>query len=339
MSQKANPTLIGAFVLGAIAIALGAVIFFGSANLFAKKLTYLTYFDESVSGLTVGSNVKFKGVTIGKVTKVLLSFRGDDKPSYVKVLYEVDTDLVVKGLGAHVNLADPELNQKRVEGGLRAKLDFESLISGQLFMSLDYFKDPAPPSVEVDPADQQYLVIPSQPSDIQAILANATRAIANVASIDFLGLVKEVQGLLVSAREGIDALQLEKLGKSLNETSVALNNFVTGDELKGTLASLHGSFDELTTTLKNLDSRTAPALKNLGPTLEEAKRTMANLQKSTASLDRMLKPDSGFRYQLESSLSQLNSAASSIQNLSDFLQRHPNSILFGRKPAPQEAVR
>ena len=44
MSQKANPTLIGAFVFGSIIIAIGAVVYFGSADLFAKKQPYVTYF-------------------------------------------------------------------------------------------------------------------------------------------------------------------------------------------------------------------------------------------------------------------------------------------------------
>jgi paraquat-inducible protein B len=92
MSQKANPTLIGAFVFGAIIIAIGAILFFGSANLFAKKQLFETYFNQSVNGLGIGSNVKYKGVTVGKVTKVQLKFQGPDEAPIVKVLYEINTD-------------------------------------------------------------------------------------------------------------------------------------------------------------------------------------------------------------------------------------------------------
>src|SRR6266478_5855484 len=142
MSQKANPTLIGVFVFGAILIAIGAAVFFGSADFFSKKQTYVSYFNQSVSGLQVGSNVKFKGVAIGKVTKVLLGFVGEDKPVYAKVFYQVDENFVVKELGTNsggvnVDLSDPQQHMKRVEQGLRARLDFESLISGQLYVALD----------------------------------------------------------------------------------------------------------------------------------------------------------------------------------------------------------
>ena len=107
---------------------------------------------------------------------------------------------------------------------------------------------------------------------------------------------------------------------------------MTGEQIKGTLKSIQGSFDQLTDTLKRMD----PSVDNLKPTLDEAKATLANLQTSTAELARLLKPDSSLRYQLDGSLSQINAAAESIQRLSEFLQRHPNSILFGRKLPKEE---
>ncbi|MBV8901043.1 MAG: MCE family protein [Verrucomicrobia bacterium] len=337
MSRKANPTFIGAFVLGAILIAVGAVVFFGSMNLFSEKQVFLTYFNQSVNGLTVGSNVKFKGVTIGQVNKILLSSRGPAQPPYVKVLYAVDTRLVEKQVGAPVNLSNRQLNERRVANGLRAKLDFESLISGQLYVSLDFYKNAPPTLIPPEPGDEQrYLIIPSEPSDIEAIINNVTKALSNLGNINFLALAQDVQDLVTSAREGIDAMHLEKLGASLNQTTESLNQLVNGPDVKGVLTSLHTSFDQLTATLKHLDTELSPAAKNLNPTLDEAKQTLASIQKTVTNLDTMLKPNSGLRYQLDSSLSQLGAAAASIQNLSDFLQRHPNSILFGRKPARQE---
>jgi len=332
MSQKANPTLIGAFVFGAILITIGTIIFFGSANLFSKKHVYVTYFNQSVSGLSVGSNVKYKGVTIGKVSKVQLKFRGEDEPPVVKVLYEVDVHNLVNKLGIAIDFGERDVNKKAIERGFRSKLDFESLISGQLFIALDFYKDAAPPVLQDPDMLGGPLEIPPQPSDIDAILANLTKAIGNLGNVNFLALSKDLQALIVSARAGIDSMKLDQLGVSLTKTSDSISQLVNGGQLKGTLQSVQGSFDQLTTTLKKLD----PAMDNLGPTLEEAKATMVNLQKGTADLGRLLKPDSGLRYQLDSALSQISAAAESIQHLSDFLRRHPNSILFGRKPTNSE---
>jgi paraquat-inducible protein B len=331
MSQKANPTLIGAFVFGAILIAIGAAVFFGSADFFSKKQTYVSYFNQSVSGLQVGSSVKFKGVTVGKVTKVLLGFVGEDKPVYAKVFYQVDENFVVKEFGpnptgVNVDLSDPQEHLRRIEQGLRARLDFESLISGQLYVALDFIKVGAAPAVLHAESDEKALEIPVQPSDIEAILANLTKAISNLGNVDFLAISKDLQSLISSARDGINALNLADLGKSLD-------NLVNGPDLKGALTSVKTSFDQLDATLKKLDKELDPISNNLNPTLEEAKKTMAQLQSATAHLDKMLSTNSSFRYQLDNALSQIGTAADSLRRLSEFLERNPNSIIFGRKPA------
>jgi paraquat-inducible protein B len=328
MSQKANPTLIGAFVFGAIIIAIGAVLFFGSANLFAKKQLFETYFNQSVNGLGIGSNVKYKGVTVGKVTKVQLKFQGGGEAPIVKVLYEINTDNLLNKYGLSINLADRKLHEKAVANGFRAKMDFESLISGQLFIALDYYKDTAPAELHPE-GDTSIFEIPPQPSDIEAILADLTKAIGNIGSVDFASLAKDLQGVLKSAQAGIDSMHLDHLGNSLDKAADSISNLANGEQIKSALASVHDSFAELTVTLKNLN----PAVQDLKPTLDQAKIALTNLQKSTQQLDQVLKPDSSFRYQLDSSLSEISSAAAAIQGLADFLQRHPNSLLFGRKPA------
>jgi paraquat-inducible protein B len=326
MSTKANPTVIGVFVLGAILIAIGAVFFFGSADLFAKKQTYVSYFAQSVSGLQTGSNVKFKGVNIGKVTRVLLGV-GKDQPVYAKVFYQIDQTVFDRDFGgtSRFNLFDVEGTKKRVEQGLRVRLDFESLISGQLYMALDFIKDPAPFTYHDNPSDYA-LEIPVQPSDIEAIVSNLTKAISNLGNVDFLAISKDLQSLILSAKDGIDSLKLAEVGDSLN-------HLVNGPELKGALTSVKDAFDQMDVTLKKFQSELDPITANLNPTLEEAKKTMAQLEDATHQLDRMLSSNSSFRYQLDSTLSQIGSAADALQRLSEFLERNPNSILFGRKPA------
>ena len=124
-------------------------------------------------------------------------------------------------------------------------------------------------------------------------------------------------------------MHLDQLGGSLDKAANSISNLANGEEVKSALASVRESFDQLTVTLKSLN----PAVGDLKPTLDQAKAALTNLQKSTAQLDQLLKPDSSFRYQLDSSLSEISAAAAAIQQLADFLQRHPNSLLFGRKPA------
>ena len=220
---------------------------------------------------------------------------------------------------------DVEGTKKRVDEGLRARLDFESLISGQLFVSVDFIKDAAPFTYHENPSDNA-LEIPVQPSDIEAIVTNLTKAISNLGNVDFLAISKDLQALIVSAKNGVDSLDLAGIGDSVNK-------LVNGPELKGALTSVKTAFDQLDVTLKKLQDELEPISANLNPTLEEAKKTMAQLEEATRNLDKMLSSNSSFRYQLDSTLSQIGSAADALQRLSEFLERNPNSILFGRKPA------
>ena len=326
MSQRANPTLIGAFVLGAAVIAVGAIVFFGSANLFAKKQDFVTYFNQSVNGLGIGSNVKYKGVTVGKVTRLELRFQGKDEPPVVRVQYEINTDNLRNKFGLTLPIGNPEFHKRSVQNGFRAKLDFESLISGQLFIALDFYKSALPATLH--PQQDSILEIPPLPSDIDTILANLTKAVGNLGTVDFSALAKDLQEVLRSVINGINALNLEKLGNSVGHAADSISGLANGEQVKSALGSVRQSFDQLTTTLKNLD----PSIKDLRPTLDAAKSALANLQKSTAELAILLRPDSSLRYQLDNSLSQISAAAVSIQQLSDFLHSHPNSLIFGRKP-------
>jgi len=330
MSKKANPALIGAFVFGAILIAIGAVIFFGATNLFTKRAVRVSFFDQSVSGLGIGANVKFKGVTIGKVTRVALAYRGEGRTAFVKVFYEIDPTVVERGVGAKVELFDRKLHLRLVEQGLRARLDFESLISGQLYIALDFYKNATPAVFHKEYLTGDEFEIPVQPSDIEAILGNLTKAISNLGNVDFLAISKDLQSLLTSTREGIDSMKLDKLGASLTHAADAVSNLASSEDVKGALTSVHQAFDQLNVTFKKLETETLT--KNLNPTLDQAKATLIQLKESTAELNRMLKPNSGFRYQLDSSLSQIGAAADALQRLSEFLERNPNSIIFGRRP-------
>ena len=72
MSKKSNPTVIGAFVVGAVVLLAVGVSLFGGAQLFAPKSIVVTYFEGSVKGLRIGSNVLFRGVRVGFVSDIQL---------------------------------------------------------------------------------------------------------------------------------------------------------------------------------------------------------------------------------------------------------------------------
>jgi paraquat-inducible protein B len=331
MSKKTNPTYIGIFVLGAILIAAGAVMFFGTTKLFTRTKTYVCFFEQSVAGIQVGSAVKFKGVPVGQVTKIQMRF-DEDKPTYVKVVFDLNADLIVNSLGANVDLFNENFNRKQVKRGLRASLSYESFITGQLYLELDYHAD-APPPIYLQ-TQAQYTEIPTLPSNIEAIVEEAQKAIGNLGKIDFQGLSRDLEDVLTSTRKSIADIKFDELSASVRRTADSISGLASSPELNDALVSLKGAFDHLSSTLQTLQGQIDPVANALQPDLVELRKTLVELQKTSGSVNSTLAPDGDLRYQLSGTLSQLNNMAKALEQLSEFLERNPNSLIFGRKPAP-----
>ena len=137
MSRKANKTAIGAFVVSAVALLIIGVLAFGTGALFKHSRKYILFFDGSVKGLSVGAPVIFRGVRIGTVSKINLFYDQKEKD----VLIAVITDLELSFLNSAPNkLPYPDYN-KLIEHGLRARLEIQSFITGQLMISFDFYPD------------------------------------------------------------------------------------------------------------------------------------------------------------------------------------------------------
>ena len=90
MNKKISPTLIGAFVVGAVALIVIAILVFGSGRLFRQSRDFVLYFDNSVNGLRVGAPVKFKGVEVGSVKDIRLQLEQGKLINKIPVIIEID---------------------------------------------------------------------------------------------------------------------------------------------------------------------------------------------------------------------------------------------------------
>ena len=134
MSKQANPTIIGAFVVGAIVLIATAFELFGGSQILAEKYRYVAMFDEPTNGLRVGANVLLNGVRVGYVSDIDLII--DD------VNYETDTQVVLELLPDDIKTKSgqklgtdsaPFLDHDTLinKAGLRATLEIESFVTGQ----------------------------------------------------------------------------------------------------------------------------------------------------------------------------------------------------------------
>src|SRR3954466_4259375 len=117
MRKKLSPTLIGAFVLGAIGLLVATIFILGSGKLFLHSRDFVLYFDGSVNGLRVGAPVKFKGVEIGSVKDILLRLGSDMSVQRIPVIIRVDAEKITKRGGRGAVLTDPEVGKALIDQG------------------------------------------------------------------------------------------------------------------------------------------------------------------------------------------------------------------------------
>ncbi len=334
MSKKASPTLVGLFVLGAIFIAVGAIVFFGTTKLFTEEKTFVCFFKESVTGLQVGAAVKFKGVPIGQVTKIQIRFN-PDATTYIKILFEINADLLVNNLGADVNIFDAAEGRKQIERGLRATLKSESLITGMLYLELDYHPDAPPPVFLQDEkssaGEERYAEMPTLPSTIEAIIENASKAIAKLSKIDFESIGKNLENLVATADKSLSEAQFGELSRAVQGAANSINELASSPDLKQAVVAARGALNDLSETLITLQ-------KQIDPVAMQFTKTLGGLDQAAVQVDSALAVHGDLRSQLTDTLGELGEMAQALQRLSEFLERNPNSIIFGRKP-PAKSVK
>src|SRR5713226_10746088 len=98
MARQPKKAVIGAFVVGAVALAVVAIVVFGSGRFFQKRFTFVMFFSGSITGLSVGSPVEFRGVRVGQVTKIAAVFDPQALSIAIPVYIEIDPkSLIVLG--------------------------------------------------------------------------------------------------------------------------------------------------------------------------------------------------------------------------------------------------
>ena len=216
MTKQANKTLIGIFVVGAVALVVAGVMIFGSGKFFAERHRLVMYFDGSVSGLNVGAPVVFRGVKIGTVTDIVLRADPADMSIQIPVFIEIEPNRFERIGKARDKRNLEEAVQLLINRGLRARLDVQSLVTGQLLIELDFHPDKP---VRLVGMDTEYLEIPTIPSSWDE-LADTFQKLP----------LTELVGKLTSAIEGIERTvnspEVGKGLKNLNETMEDIQKLV-----------------------------------------------------------------------------------------------------------------
>ena len=319
MGNKANPAKIGAFVVGAVVLAVAGILIFGSGQLFKHTGQYVLFFPGAVDGLNVGAPVKFKGVEIGSVKDIRLRFGEQGLISAervaegirIPVIIELDYDKL-RGRGGTSAATSEQGVKKLIDLGLRGQLNSQSLVTGLLFVQLNFAPDA--PAIFVLPPGGDLPEIPTIPTTIE-----------------------QVQNAAENVFRQLQEAHIEKLVTSLTATSDSINNVVTTPELKAALQALPTTVANLNQTVTDirelslhLDTKAGPLLDSLKGTSDKGGVALDQARVTLQTVDTFVEPESPLSTQLSGSLQEVSDAARALRLLATYLERNPSALVRGR---------
>jgi paraquat-inducible protein B len=245
--------------------------------------TFVLYFDESVRGLEKGAPVDFRGVNVGEVHEVDIEFDRKTKTVRIPVIIRFYPDRLARRefkQGVKVTeLERREVIDAMVARGLRAQLRSASLLTGQLYVSFDFFATAKAARIDWTTRPPTVPTVPGSLTDLESSLASILRKVDKIPFEDIS----------------------DDLRRALNRTETALK-----------------ATEEL---MQRLDKDVAPEAR---AALIEAKRAMTDAQKVLAT-------DSPLQEDARKALNEVSRAARSLRALTDYLERHPESLIRGKR--------
>lgn len=333
MSRQANPTLIGAFVLGALALAVAATLLLAGGGWFGEKRQHVMYFEGAAQGLQVGAPVMFLGVKVGTVKQIQLGLDGEGHRFVVPVTVEVLPHVVRTRGGEHVDLRDRDTVRRLVERGLRARLRMQSLLTGQLYVDLDFHPDKPAHFVALDAGVSE---IPTIRTTVQELTAKLEafpieKFLTDVAAIgDAVNALLTAQGTQDLPRRLQATLRhLESLAARLDAQAAPLLADARTDlaEMRQALVSAQAALTKLETaadrvaTLAGADSQ---VVRNMTRASDE-------LAQAAAAMRALSAPESPTVQQANAALKEIARAADALRKLAETLEEQPDAIYRGKR--------
>jgi len=322
MNGKASKAAIGAFVLGALVLLVVGVLVFGAGRIFSDTRKFVVYFEGSVKGLNIGSPVMFRGVKIGSVSDIRIAFDPQKMSAIIPIVIDIDRDKFQGGE------SDRKYFRELVDRGLRAQLQMQSIVTGQLAIYLDFFPDSP---VVLRGEGSEYPEIPS-------ILSKTEEFQKTLAELPLEELVDKMH----SAMEGVDRLvnspQLHAAVGSLDTTAKEVQEMVRSLDLEikalgqeGRLAAEAATkaFQEVERLMAMREGASGEIARNLNETMADARASFAKTRETLEAV-RQTASDERSTYELRRAMRELAEAARSINTLADYLERHPEALLRGK---------
>lgn len=316
--NRANPKIVGAFIIGGsllLLLAIGALV---SGRFFTKSTSFCVFFPESVRGLQIGSPVTFRGVPLGQVTSIEAYMTGKKDVSIdIQVTFQVDLERIHDPSGVVRQLrqmAPAEAAKALAEEGLRAELQSTSLVTGQLYIDLDFHPEAPPRIVDVP---TRYPQLPTAPTKMQQLGDRIQRLSTALADLPVETIARNVIETLAAVR---DLARNPDIARALASAGAA------GKDLSRTLGSVDRLVSEVRGKVNAVD--VVAVVTELRLTLQEAQKGLSQIQATLAGTG-------GAQRELSHALSEVARAAAAVRTLAEYLERNPSALVEG-KPAPSK---
>lgn len=325
--SKANPAVIGAFVLSAVFLGIAAVLILGGGELRADKVAYVAYFDESLKGLEVGAPVTVKGVTVGSVKEIAIVADIDDLSTKTPVVFEVDrAGLIFVSDGVRVSAPkEAKIDQRTellIERGMRAQLQTQSLVTGKKEIALDFHPDTP---VTLVGEEHEHPELPTIPS-------SGERLARTLHDIDVDGIADAI----LETFEGLrDLLEDPRIGRILDETEGAIGDFgKLARDLDESAVALtddaQGALEDARGLIRNVDEQVRPVTATFNEAVEAARLALEKASGALITAEKAIAEDSPLQQEVLIAIKEISGAARSVRMLAEYLERHPEAVLQGK---------
>jgi paraquat-inducible protein B len=325
MSKQANKKAIGAFVVVALALALVAIVVFGSGKFFAETSQYVAFFQGSVKGLKVGAPVVFRGVKIGEVTKMMIYAHHGDQSYDIPVILEIEQDNF-ESIGPEIKDEKQHL-QELIKKGLRARLQLQSIVTGQLMINIDFY-----PNSPVNLVGTDKIAIARGLMEVPTIPTPMQELEKTLEEIPLGDIVKSVTKSL----EAIETLLTsEELTKSLGHFKQSMQEIRdlarhVDEKIDPLAAELDQTLKDAQTLLRKVNSHVDPLAVSIQNTVADARPAVNEVERAFANLADLTAKGSEERKQLDRTLKEFQAAARSIRLWAEYLERHPEALIRGK---------
>jgi paraquat-inducible protein B len=317
MSQKSQTVAIGAFVFGAGMIAIATLTFL-LGSVFKHEEKVVMVFDGSVKGLNVGAPLTLRGVKVGEVTDIELIL--DANQTNVIMLIEANFD--PKNIRRR-GVADSELTEELISRGMRAQLNIQSLLTGLLYVELDFYPDSP---LNLADIDSPYLQFPTIPTNLQRIAKK-------LEDIDIAKVTEELEAISTGIKSLVSGEEFQALPANVTRTLDSLNDLSSQlqEQLATTGPKLDNMLDETATTVATANSEIPKLAALVESNLKILNDAIASFKSGMSGIDGLVAPDSQTLYELNNALQEMTRAGRSLQSLADALEAQPESVIRGKR--------